>query len=905
MKCAITVITIFPPWEYRPAGAQDELPLAPRLPDFPNHVDERSGPAELRFANGHFIRLLAVEDKSGELGRWSASGEPLTDEAKEHFAGVAQSQPDRSEKTSGKQIHRSFVVACNLPEGTLIETEVGGWSGHGILRSASDDMPNVAHLTLTQGARFPSHHKSTDLKIAVTLPNWKTIARFGTGGGFHNGITLKQTVSSTTRTYTATGDFDSRAGGIRFIVEDYDHQPLEATQSGTVDGKNSRWMVTLDRRQSFRQLFVQQRRPGQVLVFDNIALYPESKPGASKTLPLAWVLGDLGAKRPINLNQDEQSLEELFPVPRKKYEIKLDEKTTLRVLRLTSSPFPGHWWTPDGSATFPSVQPTYPKDFKASDEDQRFYELQCQVEIQDESMDPVQINSVDVRFSGAVSGTQVAFQPPRIRAPDQQSVKINRSYAFFENETEEQQDFEITIATQPWQDLGVIPIVERPVEFESSLPFRFNPKRRDEPWAFATMTDDELKTKNQKLRTFYAFYPTAPGHQFRVVALTEDGEIIPPTARTHEDGGQQMAMFPIEFENYELLLQFRPQHEIALQNVALRAHMATAPTLTQRNTPSSEGSNSKATPVQFFRSVEGQLIGEPQNLDAIRALNRAQQAGAVLTFDRRAKKDEKAALTRITWENCDDADLQALEWVKGLSKLTLNSKRLTDSGLVSIESLSELTDLNIRNNRQLTTQCLHSVGELRSLQRLEIDGVINAGTPEYQASDFDALAKLSQLRSISLTNWDVDDRSLQFIDQLPDLSMLYCSGKNVTDQTFQKLAAKPSLSVLCVFRCQASDATFKALENSASLYWLEISGPSVTDASIESVLKMPRIRDVSFSRSQLTDRGMDRLITGLDQLKSLRGINLQRTRVTESGLRRLKKARPSLQISHSLNVELD
>ncbi|WP_146522843.1 leucine-rich repeat domain-containing protein [Stieleria varia] len=873
-----------------------------------------TGETRLLFSNGYELNLVSIKDCDAGAAAWDASGTKLTvDSINSSLEGdVAGSEIATSkipEKAGFKQ--RLIFFTANLPTATDVSVEV---IGVGQVEVQQEQAWNRRHdeeydrdlLSGTVCVSLPVQQSTADLRVTVDLPHWQGIAQFRSGGGLDHGINFVGRLSADGSTnYQATGDFGGELDRVRVIAIGRNDEVIAATESVFSVSGTPTWSGTFakDATNQIDRFVVQRRSPASAILLRNIAVEPAANPDAD-TAPLAWLDVPGQPREPIDLRLPRQNLNRFIGKAESPYVVNVTPSTTLRLQALTSYPRPDQWWSPDGSVSFPPADPYYARDLKFDDEGEVYFEARFVVELIGDNVTDEQLSAVEVNFTGGKNGSSFnvhaagvnAAQPVPVDPAARASIELPRVYSFVESHDRRTVDLSVRLAVDPWSKGESVPLVDRPENYDFSKPFatlRYEAEATNYPVAFAVQTDEEFEQGDKKTRVYVVSFPPQIDVQHRVVARTVDGKDVKPLFRTHAKN-QTVVGFNCDMTKADLILQHRAEHNVMFRRVALKPNSVTYPKIMLSG--EYPDTLDAIAPVHVFRSPGGEVFTEPNSSGSAKWLQELQRSGARLRFDRAPKTNENAALRSVTWQDCYDDELALLAPLRGVKALTLDSRHLTDSGLELLTAMTELPELEIKNNRKLTTACLHPIGRLAGLRKLSIDDVLVSGKSNYDATDFDALANLKQLRSLLLLNWDVDDRSLEFLSKLESIRELSMNGTEVTDVSIARISNPLAVEHLEIRQSQISDGSFERFRGSRSLRRLNISGENVSDRVFESILQMPALETLDLSPSQVTDAGLTQLVDGLDRLPRLRQLNLRETRVSREGLDALHRAAPKLRL---------
>lgn len=208
--------------------------------------------------------------------------------------------------------------------------------------------------------------------------------------------------------------------------------------------------------------------------------------------------------------------------------------------------------------------------------------------------------------------------------------------------------------------------------------------------------------------------------------------------------------------------------------------------------------------------------------------------------------------------NMEAGDM-ALEVVADLPKLTgfkHRSTAVTDSGLEYL-SKSQTLDSLLMQDFQISDQSGPHIAKLGKLTQLEVFRCQQFGTEGVLALKGMNLNRLT-LRDLPI----IDDRAMEVFDDLPKLKRLYLHElTSVGDSGLAHLAALKSLELLDVWTV-----------------------PTMTDATVDVIVALPNLKDLSIRATGVTDAAIDKLL-GMQSLQSL--TFKENGSVTPEGLKKL------------------
>ncbi len=141
-----------------------------------------------------------------------------------------------------------------------------------------------------------------------------------------------------------------------------------------------------------------------------------------------------------------------------------------------------------------------------------------------------------------------------------------------------------------------------------------------------------------------------------------------------------------------------------------------------------------------------------------------------------------------------DEGLSALAQMSQLEKLSLDHATwVTDEGIAQLAELKQLKVFNT-NSVQLTDQVLATIGGWPQLEELSIG--LTPESSESLDTNLRHLAKLKQLKKLTLFRAQLTDHSLEMIVKLQELESLTLSDNDLTDAGLATLKQLPKLKTL-------------------------------------------------------------------------------------------------------------
>jgi Leucine-rich repeat (LRR) protein len=306
--------------------------------------------------------------------------------------------------------------------------------------------------------------------------------------------------------------------------------------------------------------------------------------------------------------------------------------------------------------------------------------------------------------------------------------------------------------------------------------------------------------------------------------------------------------------------------------------------------------------LSFTKDLD-QAIKLVSDLDHVYALELGEKASdAHLAACSRFKEIRK--LTINFNENVTDAGLAHLKSFSHVQHLSLmNLKQATAGGFASVAGMSELESLNVHGNQFGEAGAKHFAG-LRKLKVLEagycaltLAAVAHfanmtelcelnlANNEELTDDSLKHLAGMTKLEKLNLDSAKIGDAGLQYIADLTRLTELNLARTDVGDAGLKRLAKMTNLAHLDLSRTRITDAGLEALSGMKQLAFLDISGTAIKGNGLKHLAGCKELTTLEVGyMTHFTGEGLNHL-AGCPKLTS---INLSWTGLTDAGLADIK-----------------
>jgi len=219
---------------------------------------------------------------------------------------------------------------------------------------------------------------------------------------------------------------------------------------------------------------------------------------------------------------------------------------------------------------------------------------------------------------------------------------------------------------------------------------------------------------------------------------------------------------------------------------------------------------------------------------------------------------------KIGGAGIDDSALEVVHGIETLTGLTIEDASITDGGLAHLEGLP-LEDLSLARCFGVTDESFAAIARLGKLKQLYVRDILVSG------SGLGHLASLSQLSTLRLRQTGVGDDALEHLASLPALRRLELALCLISDEGLTAIGALPELIQLDVEDNRLSDAGVRHLGSLTALERLSLSkNETVTDASIETLLRMTKLRELDLRGTEISEAGSQQLRKQLSDCRVVR-----------------------------------
>ncbi|TWU37855.1 Methicillin resistance mecR1 protein [Novipirellula aureliae] len=274
-----------------------------------------------------------------------------------------------------------------------------------------------------------------------------------------------------------------------------------------------------------------------------------------------------------------------------------------------------------------------------------------------------------------------------------------------------------------------------------------------------------------------------------------------------------------------------------------------------------------------------------------------------------------------------DAGLAHIASNTRLKELVLHGNNITDAGLRHLRGMQELRKLSINNtlsvksNMQIGDEGMKHLGQLRSLELLDLQKT------DVTSKGLEQLADLPNVKMLLLAGAAIDDAARAPISRMRTLRNLGLRNTKVTDRGLQRLLKEgPPLERLSLQSDNTTDTALAAIGEKASLTSLELTGRRFTDDGLANLANLQQLERIDLTGMsihpmapglQFTHRGLmhfaklqnlrnlwlnritlgEQEINALGQIKQLEHLHLMPPGCSDDEILRLKWMLPDTDVS--------
>ena len=254
-----------------------------------------------------------------------------------------------------------------------------------------------------------------------------------------------------------------------------------------------------------------------------------------------------------------------------------------------------------------------------------------------------------------------------------------------------------------------------------------------------------------------------------------------------------------------------------------------------------------------------------------------------------------------------DIDLRDLPKLRKLSRLSLQSRYIGDTGARYVGQCSNVRELDLSgtkvtdralemlrrlgklevlrlNYTGVTDRGLRHLLELRGLHVLELGGTRVSGQ---------ALERLGQLGRLQALRWSRPSSSdTPRLRTLGRLKWLDLSMQKLSVEGFHELQALRRLKYLGLAEADFRDDWLRLLGVFRTLRCLDLSSTKISVEGLRWIVELPGLKSLNLAWTSLDDRALDLL----SRARGLRGLDLRGTEVSRKGLDAFRRRHPACHV---------
>jgi hypothetical protein len=244
-------------------------------------------------------------------------------------------------------------------------------------------------------------------------------------------------------------------------------------------------------------------------------------------------------------------------------------------------------------------------------------------------------------------------------------------------------------------------------------------------------------------------------------------------------------------------------------------------------------------------------------------------------------------LREVMLPGASDTTLANADKLQSIETLNLPFGRLTNRGIAHLSELTQLRELLLEENPDITDQGLAS---LRKLTRLRALGLSKSRLTDAGIANLQHMADLEWL---DLEGCSVGDEGMRIVARMTKLQQLNLKNcAHVTDEGLAQIDGLPALECLSLRGARITDAGLAYLSHLPRLASLDLSYTRITDKGLAHLAALTSLQELSICATAITENGLLQLAS----LKNLQDITAYETTIPDGGTARLKTALPKVTI---------
>ena len=227
----------------------------------------------------------------------------------------------------------------------------------------------------------------------------------------------------------------------------------------------------------------------------------------------------------------------------------------------------------------------------------------------------------------------------------------------------------------------------------------------------------------------------------------------------------------------------------------------------------------------------------------------------------------------------NDTTCKAISKFSSLYDLTINNTNINDSDISQFKTLKKLRSLGIANT---------NIGDI-GISGVSCPNIyfLQASGTKITDKGLVAIQSMRKLSSLYLNNTKITDAGIKNLKELNELESLGLSSTGISDNGLLNLKNLKDMQKLNLANTQISDSSLLAIAGFKKLRTLNLANTKISDNSLLAIMGLKKLENLNLSNTKISDIGIEHFFSS--NPRNLECIDLSGTNITDEGLKNIKK----------------